>query len=60
MRRHLDLVRKRPRLPLSIELLETRLPVSEGIGPFIAVSALSAVSQFIRTPSLMPPSSCPD
>ena len=45
----------RSSLTVRVEPLETRLPVSEGIGPFLAVSALSAAGEHFGTSALAPP-----
>ncbi len=43
------------RFGLHVEALETRLPISEGVGSFLAVTALAAASELARPIALAPP-----
>lgn len=40
---------------IQVEALETRVPVSEGVGPFLTVAALSALGELTRLSALAPP-----
>ena len=45
----------RSSLAVQVESLETRVPVSEGIGPFLTLSALAAAGEHAQTSALAPP-----
>jgi hypothetical protein len=57
MRRPRLRARLRPsdRLPLACEQLETRTPVSDAVGPVLAVSALAATAELVQTARILPP-----
>ncbi len=46
----------RSSLVVRVESLETRVPVSEGIGPFLTISALAALGELAQSSALAPPS----
>src|SRR5262249_43626219 len=47
-------VRKAHRFHLDVERLDLRLPISEGIGPFLTVSALAAADELANLAALAP------
>ncbi len=58
MRRVITSSRHPSRFGLHVEPLETRLPISEGVGPYLAVTALAAAGELARPAALTPPPSC--